>query len=387
MNMQLKFLNPADFPNPSKEFQSYFNSYLELCKFSIEERLGILFYLGATLPGKLRDINPESSEFSEYIKVLSLYSKSTGDFSDYGDLNDAIFNAWIYNANLAISKISADDAIIDENLRTLPFGNINVGKSDPKNDFLDMFNYDSFSLNVVQNLNDELFIQTGKHLKDRDYSSSRAYEAGFAYRMMMLNMDLKGTDYLLSRINSCLSPLFESIFYAPMLYVFNNHAFKANHLFSQILNNFYGGQNSKLFPIAQSIHLYHQYIFYKENSSELRNEWLFNHDVEEGSAISIFLNAINIRKTNLKENAEAIKQSGEVYDSNLIDARIGTNEFLKAILGVIQSKYSINGYDEFMHGEGAKWNTTWNNKGDYIQYLVILFYETCLHALVVDEIK
>jgi hypothetical protein len=384
--MQLKILNPTDFPDPSEEFQSYFDSYLELCEFSIEEKLGILFYLGATLPGKLRDINPESSEFTEYMRVLSLYSKSTGDFSDYGDLNDAIFSAWIYNANLAISKISADDTSIDENLRSLPFGNIIVGKSDPKNDFLEMFKYDSFSLNVVQNLNDTLFIQTGLHLKDKGYSCARAYEAGFAYRMMMLNMDLKGTDFLLSRINSCLSPLFESLFYAPMLYVFNQNAFKANHLFSQILNNFYGGQNSKLFPVAQSIHLYHQYIFYKENSSELRNEWLFNHDVEEGSALSIFLNALNIRKTNLKENAEAIKNSGEVYESSLIDAQIDTNDFLKAILGVIQSKYSINGYDEFVQGEGAKWNTTWNNKGDYIQYLVILYYETCLHALAVDEI-
>jgi len=386
MNMQLKILNPTDFPDPSEEFQSYFDSYLELCEFSIEEKLGVLFYLGATLPGKLRDINPESSEFTEYMRVLSLYSKSTGDFSDYGDLNDAIFSAWIYNANLAISKISADDTSIDENLRSLPFGNIIVGKSYPKNDFLEMFKYDSFSLNVVQNLNDTLFIQTGLHLKDKGYSCARAYEAGFAYRMMMLNMDLKGTDYLLSRINSCLSPLFESLFYAPMLYVFNQNAFKANHLFSQILNNFYGGQNSKLFPVAQSIHLYHQYIFYKENSSELRNEWLFNHDVEEGSALSIFLNALNIRKTNLKENAEAIKNSGEVYESSLIDAQIDTNDFLKAILGVIQSKYSINGYDEFVQGEGAKWNTTWNNKGDYIQYLVILYYETCLHALAVDEI-
>jgi len=384
--MQLKILNPTDFPDPSEEFQSYFDSYLELCEFSIEEKLGVLFYLGATLPGKLRDINPESSEFTEYMRVLSLYSKSTGDFSDYGDLNDAIFSAWIYNANLAISKISADDTSIDENLRSLPFGNIIVGKSYPKNDFLEMFKYDSFSLNVVQNLNDTLFIQTGLHLKDKGYSCARAYEAGFAYRMMMLNMDLKGTDYLLSRINSCLSPLFESLFYAPMLYVFNQNAFKANHLFSQILNNFYGGQNSKLFPVAQSIHLYHQYIFYKENSSELRNEWLFNHDVEEGSALSIFLNALNIRKTNLKENAEAIKNSGEVYESSLIDAQIDTNDFLKAILGVIQSKYSINGYDEFVQGEGAKWNTTWNNKGDYIQYLVILYYETCLHALAVDEI-
>jgi len=41
-----------DLPEPSKEFQTYLDSYLELCKFTREEKLGILFYLGATLPGK-----------------------------------------------------------------------------------------------------------------------------------------------------------------------------------------------------------------------------------------------------------------------------------------------------------------------------------------------
>ena len=384
--MKLKVLDPSEFPESSAEFRKSFDSFLELCEFKHEEKLGILFFLGATLPGKLSSVEPDSTEFQKYMQVFSLYSKSSGDFSDYGDLNDAFFNAWIYNANLAISKITGDDAPIDENLRMIPFGEVVVGKSNPKPEFLEKFKYDSFSLNVIQNLNDEVFTQTGHHLIDKGYSLSRAYEAGFAYRMMMLNMDIKGTNYLLSRINSYLSPLFESLFYAPILYVFNPHAFKANHLFSQILNNFYGGQESKLFPIAQAIHQYHQFIFYKENSIDLRDEWLFNKSSVEGSAVMVFINALNIHKTNLKENADIIKNSGEVYDSNLINARIDTNDFLKSVLQVIKSKYSINGYEEFVEGDGAIWNTHWNNKGDYIQYLVILFYETCLHALVVDEL-
>lgn len=384
--MKAHILKPSDLPESSEEFRNYFDSYLELCEFKIEEKLGILFYLGATLPGELGNVEPGSSEFQKHLQVFSLYSKSTGDFSDYGDLNDAVFNAWIYNTNLAISRITGDDTPIDDNLRTLTFGAVIIGKSDPKPEFLEMFKPDSFSLNTVQNLNDEVFLQTGLHLKERGYSCTRAYEAGFAYRMMMLNMDIKGTNYLLSRLNSYLSPLFESLYYAPILYVFNPDAFKANHLLSQILNNFYGGQESKLFPIAQSIHLYHQFVFYKENSTELKDEWSFNKKSEVGSAIMVFLNALNIRNTNLQNDADVIKQSGEVYDSNLIDACIDTNDFLKAILNVIQSKYSINGFDEFVEGNDAKWKTNWNNKGDYIQFLVILFYETCLHALVTDEI-
>jgi len=384
--MQIKNLDPKELMEPSQDFQIHFDAILELCKFKVEEKLGVLFYLGATLPGKLNGVSPQSADFNKYLQVLSLYSKSTGDFSDYGDLNDAFFSSWIYNTNLAISKICADESSIDENLRTLPFGNIIVGKSDPKDQFLGNHKYDSFNLNAVQNLNDEVFYETGKHLLETGYSFSSAYEAGFAYRMMMLNMDIKGTDFLLSRISSFLSPLFEAIFYAPFLYVFNHHAFEANHLFSQILNNFIGGNNSKLMLVAQPIHLYHQFLFYKENSSEFRDEWLFAKDIDEGSAISIFLNALNIRKTNLIENAEIIKQSGEVFNPSLINAKIGTTDFLKAILEVIQSKYSINGYDEFVNGEGTKWNSTWNNKGDYIQFLVILYYETCLHAMVIDDL-
>lgn len=376
-----------DLPEPSKEFQTYFDSYLELCKFTREERLGILFYLGATLPGKLNDVSAENEDFNKYLQVLSLYSKSTGDFSDYGDLNDAFFSSWVYNANLAISKIRADESALDDKLRTLPFGNIVVGKEDPNFQFLENYEYDSFNLNSVQNLNDEVFSQTGKHLLEINYTYTRAYEAGFAYRMMMLNMDLNGTDFLLSRINSFLSPLFDAIFYTPFLFVFNYQAFKANHFFSQLLNSFIGGQNSKLMSIAQPIHRYHQLLFYKEKSWEFRDEWLFTKDDAEGSANAVFLNALNIRKTYLLENAEIIKQSGEVFNSTLINNKIGTNEFLKAILEVIKSKYSINGYDEFKNGEGTKWNSTWNNKGDYIQYLVILYYETCLHALVIDELN
>ena len=33
------------------------------------------------------------------------------------------------------------------------------------------------------------------------------------------------------------------------------------------------------------------------------------------------------------------------------------------------------------NGEGG-----WNNLGDFIQYCAVLFYETCLHAIVVEEL-
>ena len=37
------------------------------------------------------------------IEIVNLYSKSTGDFSDYGDLNDGVFMNAIYNTAHVIS--------------------------------------------------------------------------------------------------------------------------------------------------------------------------------------------------------------------------------------------------------------------------------------------
>jgi hypothetical protein len=385
--MRVQYFEPGNLPKPSAEFKNSFDAYLDLCEFKEEEKLGLLFYLGAITPGKINTIDALSDEYNQHLQVLTLYSKSTGDFADYGDLNDSFFTKWIYNANLAISKITDDESSIDENLRTIPLGNIIAGKANPIDDFLDIFEKGVYNLNAIQNLNDVLFSKTGLHLKEKGYSCNRAYEAGFAYRFMMMQMDVKGTDFLLSRINSFLSPLYQTLFYTPFLFIFNPIAFKANHLFSQILNTFYGGQDSNLFPIAKSIHHYHQFIFYKEESIELKEFWKFNQKSDEGSAILVFHNALNIHKTNLKQTANLIKQSGEIYDTKLIDAKISTNDFLNAILHVIQSKYSISGFNEFIKGWDAKWDDGWNNKGEYIQFLVILFYETCLHALVTKEIE
>lgn len=386
MKFQPFELIPSELSEPDIEFRNKFDSFLDLCEFKIEEKLGILFILGATIPSKLETVAPNSSDFQSILKALSLYSKSTGDFGDYGDLDDGIFSYWIYNVNLAISKILNDDTPIDENLRTIPNSTVIIGKSEVNFSFLEKHEDGVFNLNVVQNLNDEFFTQIGQHLLERNYSLTKAYEAGFAYRMMMLNMDIKGTIFLLSRISSLMSPLFESLFYTPILFVLNNHAFRANHLFSHILNNFFGGPDSKLFPVAQPIHSYHQFVFYKPQSIELRDEWFFAKKVDDGSAPMIFMNAISIAKTNLKVFADTVRESGEVYKKELIDSKLNAQEFLIAILEVIQSKYSINGYDEFVTDSNGKWNTRWNNKGDYIQFLVILFYETCIHALATDEI-
>jgi hypothetical protein len=102
--MRVQYFEPQHLPAPSDEFRNSFDAYLNLCEFKEEEKLGILFYLGAILSLKINTIDTLSDEYNQHLQVLSLYSKSTGDFSDYGDLNDGYFSKWIYNSNYFFSS-------------------------------------------------------------------------------------------------------------------------------------------------------------------------------------------------------------------------------------------------------------------------------------------
>jgi len=241
-------------------------------------------------------------------------------------------------------------------------------------------------LNTVQNLNDDLFDKVGTHLAQKGYSTYKAYEAGVAYRMMMLNMDIKGTNFLLSNVGDKLSPLYQSLFYAPHLYVNFREAFLANHLFSQILQNLVGGSESDLGILARPIHRYHQFIIYEPGTVNLRELWPFAKKTKEGSAVPMFMHAIRILETDLILSSGEIQNSSQIYDRQLIGAEISINDFLNRILMVLLNKYDINGSHEFTDSSNNEWSDTWNNKGDYVQFLAILYYETAIHALALKKL-
>jgi hypothetical protein len=58
---------------------------------------------------------------------------------------------------------------------------------------------------------------------------------------------------------------------------------------------------------------------------------------------------------------------------------IDREEFYNAIKSAIIEKYDIRPAENDPND--------WNNLGDLIQYFCILFYETCLHAVILDEIE
>ena len=388
--MKIVNIDTKELAEPNLKFIERFNSELELCEFSEETKLGLLFSLGLGLSGKILEIfGHDENLFQKKLNILTLYSRGSGDFVDYGELSDTHFTHWIYNANLAIRKILNMDGDINEHLKELPLlsgKSIYIGVTKPEPEFLDEYETGQYNLNVIQNLNDRIFEEFGKELVLKKFTPARAYEAGFAYRMMNTTMDIKGTNYLIGSITKMLSPLYMSFFESPILFSEYLEAFEANHLFSRILHNFHGGGDSPKPEIVTPIHEYHQLLFYKENSYELRDEWLFNKKIDQGSAMMIFHYASKIMESGFVKDVNVFINSGEIYDTSLIGQRCSVNDFLVSVMEVIQKKYGIAGYDEFKQGGGI-WNTRWNNKGDYIQYLAILFYETCLHAIVVEEIE
>ena len=83
---------------------------------------GFLFFLGASINVGFKKTGLNLTKFNtnetEYLKnlekTIDAYSKSTGDFSDYGQLNDNIFTSYIYSINFIFHNILAASNIDDQ---------------------------------------------------------------------------------------------------------------------------------------------------------------------------------------------------------------------------------------------------------------------------------
>ena len=383
-------INPSQFGQPNQEFKDRFNKDIDICELSDEVKRGVLFFMGAYLPGILtKGFGNNEKVFYEHLPILGLYSSSTCNFSDYGELNDHPFSYWIYNTCTLLASFDDPNISIDGYLRKIDGKEIIIGKRALNQEFLNKYKGQEFKLNLIQKINNDFFQGIGKELLEKEFILEKSYEAGMAYRMMMLQMDLQGTQFLINLLSSsfALSPLYRTLLYMPTLFYTNKHAFEGNHLFSQILNSLAGGIDSKLMNTFAPIHRYHQFLFYKEGTNQIREEWQFEKHNNIGSGLSIYLNAIGIRNTGLVEEFKEKIDLEEVYYKEIINKSVTKNELIIIVLQVVKEKYGIDGSYEFRR-EADGWNDGgWNNKGDYIQFLVALYYETCLHAMVVKEMK
>jgi hypothetical protein len=139
---------------------------------------------------------------------------------------------------------------------------------------------------------------------------------------------------------------------------------------------FYTGINTN---ITQPIHRFHQYIFYIPNSTNFRSQWDFDSRNDFDKQGLIFLNAISIRNTDVMSSKSEFLKYDDLMCPELKNAVIQRDDLYNIILNGIISKYNIQPVSNEPEA--------WNNLGDLIQFYCILFYETCLHAIVLDNIK
>ena len=161
----------------SKEFKKYIDEQMNYLEFSPTTQKGLLFFLGASFVAEINDTpfdlgldKNDESKFSNFLlEVINLYSVSTGDFSDYGDLNDYVFSNAIYNFSYIIhSEILDIDTDIDENLRKIELKNnvvITPSKTTLDQNLIEKYKSQKLSLNTFQNLISDFFDIIGGHLE------------------------------------------------------------------------------------------------------------------------------------------------------------------------------------------------------------------------------
>ena len=186
---KIKNKNPA-----SSDLRLRLNTDMDYLGLDEDIQKGFLFFLGASMNVGFNKAGIDSSKYnkneSEYLKnlekTIDAYSKSTGDFSDYGQLNDNVFTSYIYSINFVFSNILAK-LNVDDHLRKveLPGGGepIVIGKTKLIESFIEPYTNctdSEFKLKDYHNLIELFFKKIGQHLTETGFDNCKSYEAGYA---------------------------------------------------------------------------------------------------------------------------------------------------------------------------------------------------------------
>lgn len=386
------FLNDKN-KNPKELLHNRVNSDLDYLGFDEELKRGYLFFLGYSINGVYNKFIPNLGKLSSdehkknILNILNLYSIGTGNLMDYGTVNDYIFSKNIYSLNhILLNHI--EGLKIDDYLRKIKYSSgketflLKTKFNDELIEEYTKIKKEKFKLNEYHNLIESFLKNIGKHLLETDFNYSKSYEVGFAYFSTQMQLDTKGTMFMINNIIEKMSPLYMSLIRYPILYYFYPKEFDSNHIFSSTLQMFYGGIEQK---IINPIHKFHQLLFYREPNWKYSiqkdsSNFSIKFDLNKSSQIeaTIFKSSIQIKNTDINEIKEIIVNSGQIFNKSLIDFEISMNDFYIKILNLIVEKYNI-----YPSSDEIKWN----NLGEFIQYIGILFYETTLHSIVLKEVN
>jgi hypothetical protein len=366
------------------EFESTQSELLNYLSFSEEQKNGLMFFLGMTLPisafkskvfesESFKIDNAKATEF--ILALLKIQTKNDFHWDSYDETLDVnTIQSNIYNFNFIYWKcLKKSDENIDDFLRTISELDIVVGKTTLENDWIEEYFEADFCLFNVNRLYYDFFERIGSLTLKQGLTPNAALSAGFAFYNFVIPKDIQGSHFLISTIADSTPPLFSALQESPILYTYHKKAYIANHIFSSVFQFFTMGIDM---AILAPIHRFHQFLFYENGTSTFREVWDFNTEDQHFLIVQTFHNAITIRQSGLVTDKTIYTMSREIFDKALIGQKLDKLTFFASIQNVLSQKY---GYDI----EFDKPRST----GEFIELIAMLYYETCLHSIVLDEIN
>jgi hypothetical protein len=365
------------------EFRILIDNLHDYLGLTENQKNGLAFWVGMTLPisvfkSKIYDVeslkkdNTDTTNF--ILSLLKLYSNAPFNWENYKtklDIN--LIRSKIYNFNFIYwNCLKQSDQNIDDFLKTIPELDLVIGKTSLENQWIERFFEASFNLKNVNKLYYDFIFSIGTHIKEVDLSFEESLGSGFAFYNHIVQQDIKGSHFLLSSISDSGSPLLLALQEYPILFKYNREALEANHIFSSIFQFLTMGIDHE---ILGPIHTFHQHLFYENGSTKFRDAWDFSQIDKNLLLAQTVQNSLAIRKTNLFEKRSYYLNSKEIFGLNLIKKKMSQSYFLNEIQSIIIEKYGYNlDLQEI------------NSIGEFMELIAIVYYETCLHAMVVDEI-
>lgn len=375
-------------PKPSREFCQIFDGYLDLCGFSEYQNRGIIFFLGATSVDNARGNFFAKGDIDAFCQSLALYSKDYTlalSYSKYDYIRDCI-----YDFNLLISQVKEEKLSLDSQIKEIDSDRFSQLKGETNPIRVEMPPLASLNLNTAQEYCELFFETIGYYLHYIGFDMNNAYSLGVVYRLNYGDLEEGGISFLLKRIFDFLTPLYKALIGSPILYIKDPELIKNIHLVSLIMGELNGKGNTELFKTTRIIGLYHQHILYKPQSFDLKPEWNFNSNNDEGFGVRTFHKALLILTLDPAERPPFSAVAKFLYDPYFDNAIMDMQTFTRRILDLMKNKYGLDGYYEFIKSkqlEGPKRDPGWSSTGSYMQFLTILFFETAIHSLVLQEIR
>ena len=354
-------------------FKIYFDQVLNRCEFEPKTQKGMLFFLAVSMMNNNLDqlekhIHNDDQLMEALNNLIFLYSIPTKEDSNLFHLEFEQISKLFYTVNyLYLKKIQPTK---NEKVEELEFEN----QENLLQDFIAEFQDKKYTVATNHQIVTAMFNKIGDYLEASGLDEEQAYKAGLIMNKLSQNQDYESFNFLISNILKVLSPLYRTLFKFPYFFVYDQNRLNANHLFSSILQFFYLDANRE---IAKNIHAFHNYLFLKPNSVQLKKEWDFEN-TSRGQMISQMLfNSLAIRNSPLMQFREDFLKSDQFIYANLKDQNLKREDFIRNIQFLMEEYYESK-INEMIEEE--------YNHGEYLQFLAILFYEATAHAMLPKEI-